>query len=423
MKRKSFIKNVGVAAAAYPLLSALHACNLDTGKRNRVMVLIQLIGGNDGLNTLIPMNEYEKLAKARPNLYIPESKVISIKGKSDVALHPSVAGIKDLMENNLAAFVQGVGYEGQNYSHFRSADIYLTGAKSTEVLYTGWLARYLECRFKNYPQGFPSQTFPDPPAIKVGDNGTFLFEGSAMDMSIVINPATGFDAPVVEESVDNNWSLAAKEVKSIRDILLQTSKYSGSIQAGLSAEFEHSKLYPKQGDNPLADQLKIVAKLINSGLQTSIYHVDLKGFDTHSEQVDSSNSTKGQHANLLAQLSQAITCFWDDMNKIGRENDVTGMAFSEFGRRIISNSAYGTDHGSSQPVLFFGNNLAANVIGNNPVIPDNPNSSDNLAMQVDFRAVYSSVLKNLMGVNQTDLSKILPGNHAEVKLFKAQDIT
>jgi len=419
MKRKVFIKNTALAALFPFILDALTACNSNTRKQNRILVLIQLVGGNDGLNTLIPLDNYKNLTTARPNLFIPENKILGIKGTSLTGLHPSLTGIKDLYENGLLGFIQGVGYENQNYSHFRSSDIWLTGSKSTEVLYTGWMARYLETRFKNYPEGFPNAQHPDPPAIKIGDTGSYLFQGTKMDMSIVIDPSTTFE-PISVDSFDNeSTGYAAEEVKSIREILQQTERYSKVIKNALVTSSQHSTLYPKSGANSLADQLKVVAKLIKGGLGTSIYLVDLKGFDTHSAQVDSSNTTKGLHADLLAKLSQAITCFWDDVNIMGREKDITGITFSEFGRRIVSNSAHGTDHGAAQPLMFFGTNINSGIIGTNPVIPDKVNNTDNLAMQFDFKNVFASVLEKWMETSDDKIKDILPGNYPEISIFKS----
>lgn len=419
MNRKLFIKNSAIASALYPFLNALASCNSNTVSQNRILVLIQLVGGNDGLNTLIPLDNYKRITQARPNLFIPENKVLGLKGSALTGLHPALEGVKDLYDNNLLSFIQGVGYENQNYSHFRSSDIYLTGAESSKVLYTGWMARFLETRYNNYPKGFPSATHPDPPAIKVGDTGSFLFQGKAMDMSIVVDPSAEFTAPEIDAPSNKSTGYAGEEIKSIREILLQTERYSKVIQNALDTTVVHSTLYPEAGKNSLADQLKTVAKLIKGGLQTSVYLVDLKGFDTHSEQVDSSDTTKGSHADLLHKLSQAITCFWDDMNKIGREKDVTGITFSEFGRRIISNSAYGTDHGASQPLMVFGSHIKPGITGTNPLIPDKLTANDNLQMQFDFKDVYSSVLKNWFQATPEVVQSALPGTHRDIELFKS----
>ncbi len=418
MNRKKFIKNAGIAALFPFVLDALQACNTrQTG--NRIFVIIQLDGGNDGLNTLIPLDNYQLLAASRPNLLIPENKVLRMKGVSQTALHPALEGIKDMYDDKLISFVQGVGYHNPSYSHFRSSDIWLTGSDSATVLNTGWSARYLQTRYNGYPTGFPNSEHPEPPAIKIGDTGTYLFQGNEMDMSIVIDPAGGFETQEVEASSSELMGMAGRETKSIREMLLQAQKYSKVMKEALAIPFNHSKLYPEPGNNPLADQLKRVAQLINGGLQTSVYLVDLKGFDTHNTQVESDNTTKGVHANLLSKLSQAITCFWDDIQCMGKENEVAGMTFSEFGRRIMSNASFGTDHGSSQPILFFGSKVKHGIIGTNPVIPEKITVNDNLALQYDYRAIYASVLKQWYGASNEVISNVIPGKFPEIEIFKS----
>lgn len=416
MKRRKFIRSTSAAFALPFLLNAFHSCTAQSS-RHRVFVFIQLEGGNDGLNTLIPLNNYGVLAAARPNLLIPEKKTLSLKGVTDTALHPSLSEIKELYDNGLIAFVQGVGYDNPSYSHFRSSDIWLTGSDASTVLYTGWAARYLESHYQNYPNGFPNVQHPDPLAIKIGDTGTYLFQGEEMDMGIVLDSA-GMEPGDIKSPASEQPTLAGKEISSIRRLLLQTQRYSGVVNNALKSSFTHSKLYPPQGENSLADKLKTVAQLIGSGLQTSVYLVDLTGFDTHNSQVDPSDPTKGEHANLLHKLSQAIACFWDDVIKMGKENEVAGMTFSEFGRRIMSNASYGTDHGSSQPLLFFGANIKPGITGTNPVLPQKVTVNDNLALQYDFRSVYASVLKSWFEAPENSISEILYGDFPPLQLFR-----
>ncbi|CAK9249848.1 unnamed protein product [Sphagnum jensenii] len=398
----------------------MQACHVKPkGSSKKVFILIQLIGGNDGLHTLVPLTNYSKLTEARPNIYLPENKILSLRGTSDTGLHPALAGIKDMYDHGLAGFIQGVGYEHPNFSHFRSSDIWLTGSESSNVLYTGWMARYLETKFKNYPDGFPNAKQPDPPAIKIGDTGTFLFQGKAMDMSIVINPTLPFGASGASANGEKEACFGDEEVMTIREILLQTDKYASVVKKALDTPFASSKLYPKAGENTLADQLKVVSKLMHGGLNTSVYVVDLKGFDTHVEQVTSSDKTKGVHAGLLAKLSQAITCFWDDVVHMGREGDVAGMTFSEFGRRIVSTSGLGTDHGSSQPILYFGANIDNQLIGKNPTIPDKVTVDDNLAMQYDFKSVYASVLQQWFRAPEDAVKTVLQGDFKTLPIFES----
>ncbi len=392
-----------------------HHASSTTGKK--ILVLVQLIGGNDGLNTLIPVQNYKNLVAARRNLFIPENKILPLNGTDALGLHPAFEGIRDMYNNDLISFVQGVGFGNPTFSHFRATDIWMTGSPS-KVLDTGWMARFLETRYKNYPEGFPCKNFPDPPGIKIGQGGSFLFQGHAMDMSVIINPITGFQSPVVDIYGDGTESFADIEMKDISKVLIQTQHYAKTLTSASKAPFSHSRMYPKKGENALADQLQMVSTLINAGLQTSVYMVDLKGFDTHEGQADPKNSTKGAHADLLEKLSVAITAFWDDVQHMGKADEVTGMVFSEFGRRIISNASVGTDHGSSQPLMFFGGGINPGMIGKIPEIPDKATDDDNVAMQYDFRSVYASVLKNWLNAEPSHIPDILMGNFPEINIFR-----
>jgi len=420
MDRRGFIKNVGLASLL-PAIggSLLWACRQPgSNSEKRIFVFIQLMGGNDGLNTLIPLDNYKKVAAARPNLYIPEDKILDLRNNALTGLHPSMAGIRDMYNNGLVSFVQNVGYENPNYSHFRSAEIWLTGSRSNELLLTGWVGRYLETKYIGYPKGFPNTDYPHPPAIKVGESGTILFEATSMDMSIVLSPnENGLDVDSMGNSKVGK-GYAVEEVSQIKEILIQTEQYSDAVGGALAVPFKHSSMYPEKGENRLADQLKTVAKLINGGLGTSVYHVNMGGFDTHEHQAEEGDRTKGTHAQLLAKVSQAITCFWDDVVAMGRENDVAGMTVSEFGRRIISNSSCGTDHGAAQPLIIFGNGVQGGIVGDNPVIPDQAKSMDNLVPVIGFNSVYTTIMTDWFKAEANMASKVVGGEHATLPIFK-----
>jgi uncharacterized protein (DUF1501 family) len=170
---------------------------------------------------------------------------------------------------------------------------------------------------------------------------------------------------------------------------------------------KQSDSYPVAGKNPLADQLKIVARLIAGGLQTRIYLVSMGGFDTHARQTDPTDTTTGAHAKLLAKLSEAINAFQNDLGYLQVENRVTGMTFSEFGRRIQSNASGGTDHGAAAPVFVFGEGVRSGIIGENPTWPSKLTVNDNLALQYDFRAVYSTLLEKWFRTDEAVTSAVL----------------
>jgi uncharacterized protein (DUF1501 family) len=206
---------------------------------------------------------------------------------------------------------------------------------------------------------------------------------------------------------------AGKELKYVRLVSKQTQQYA-TVVKNAAANVPVQGAYPTP--NPLADQLKIVARLIKGGLKTRLYMVSYGGFDNHSLQVNPTDTTTGTHANLLKNVSDAIKAFQDDLKGLGVEERVVGMTFSEFGRRIKSNSSGGTDHGAAAPMILFGKNVTNAVWGNSPSLPTNATVNDNIPMQYDFRSVYASLLENWLCVKNSDLQTIMLKNFQEVPL-------
>ncbi len=211
-------------------------------------------------------------------------------------------------------------------------------------------------------------------------------------------------------------TLAGKELKYIRQVAKQTSQYADVVKnAALNVTVQN----PYPTPNPLADQLKIVARLVKGGLKTKIYMVSYGGFDTHSLQTTTTDTSTGTHANLLKNVSDAIKAFQDDLKFLGVEDRVMGLTFSEFGRRIKSNSSTGTDHGAAAPLFIFGSNAKQMVHGTNPAIPSVVTVNDNIPMQYDFRSVYASMLQDWLCVKNTDLQQIMLKNFQNIPLVKA----
>jgi len=389
------------AFAGSPLLQALSAAAIN----DHVLVLIQLNGGNDGLNTVIPLDQYANLANARSNILIPDTQVLSLNGIMGTGLHPVMTGMQQLYNNGKVNIVQSVGYPSPDFSHFRSTDIWLTGADSNQVLTTGWAGRYLNYEYPNYPTGYPNPTMPDPLAIQIGSSVSTALMGSSSSMGMAISDPTNFYNLIngVQDPAPN--TNAGKELTYIRQVAQQSNLYASVILNAANNITQQSTMYPNAGDNSLADQLKIVARLIAGGLKTKIYMVNLGGFDTHSDQVDTSTTT-GTHATLLGLLSEAIAAFQDDLAFLNVEDRVIGMTFSEFGRRIKSNSSDGTDHGAAAPMFVFGSQVQSGILGTNPVIGSSVSVSDNVPMQYDFRSVYASVLQDWFCVPSSDLAGI-----------------
>lgn len=428
MKRRSFIQSVpvtigGLSVTAYgssPMLSALSASLYET---DRVLVIVQLNGGNDGLNTLIPLDQYSALAlpSIRERILIPEDKVLKLNGTNDATgLHPAMNRMFDLYNDGKMAIIQGVGYTKFNYSHFRATDIMMTGSDSTEFLNSGWTGRYLAYEYPNYPVGFPNDDMPDPLGIRIGGNVVLGLQNQGVPMAISItntkDPLNLTGSLFIDPATPNYMG---KELAYIREVQRQTDKFGDAVQSAADKGNNLSTLYPASGQPgyTLGQQLAIIAKLLSGGSKTRIFWVSTGGFDTHSNQVTASDHTQGTHTNLLKGVSDAIGAFMDDAKLLGIDDRVLGMTFSEFGRRIISNASGGTDHGAAQPMFVFGNSVVPGVLGNNPVIDPESKANSNLPMQYDFRSVYASILGDWFCVPDLDLETVLLKNFQKLPLL------
>ncbi len=430
MKRRNFLKYSGAAAAwaGFQLkgfsinpvakLPFMQALANGENANNRVLVLIQLIGGNDGLNTFIPLDQYGNLANARSSILIPENNVLKLDGTLANGLHPVMTHLRYMYNDGLVSVVQNVGYPNQDYSHFRSTDIWMSASDSDQLIETGWAGRYLQGQHPSFPDGYPNPDNPDPLAIQIGSIIPLALMGDSAPMGMAITDPTVFYQfvnDIVEPAPNTPYG---NELEFIRLVAQQAQVYYQSIKDAAEVGQNLSTMYPAQGQNYLADQLRIVAQLIGGGLQTPIYIVTLDGFDTHSEQVDGTfGNAEGLHANLLRTVSEAVGAFQDDLKLLGVDERVAGMTFSEFGRTIASNASLGTDHGAAAPLFVFGKNVIPGIIGDNPQIPDNPFLSDDLPMQHDFRSVYASALQDWFGIANPE--SVLNQSFPILPIFKA----
>ena len=428
MKRRDFIKMTAAASAALSMnglpISAfgegefLGKLAKNRASNGNVMVFIRLSGGNDGLNTIIPLDRYSELSNARSNILIPQNDVLNLSGTTTTGLHPAMTGLRDMYNSNLVNLVQGVGYPNPSFSHFRSTDIWSTASDSNVYQETGWLGRTIDNQFPGAPQAYPDPNFLDPLAIQIGSSVGPILTGVNGINGLALSSISSF-YNIVTGNVDPAPNTpAGNELTFIRFITQQTQTYSQVIQNAASLG-NNLATYPA---TRLADQLKIVAKLISGGLKTPVYIVTLGGFDTHDNQVDI-NTAQGRHADLLQNLSDSIKAFQDDLQMLGKDDIVAGCTYSEFGRRIKSNASLGSDHGSGAPMVFFGKKVNPTVVGTSPVLPTTATSSDNIPMQHDFRQVYSSILQDWLGMSQNDTQSVLNNvNYPTLPIFqKATD--
>ncbi len=396
-----------------PLVNDLFNANVET---DRVLVLIQLNGGNDGLNTVIPLDSYDTYQKLRSNIAIPTDKVLKLREES--GLHPAMKGVHRLWSEQKIGVVQGVTYPNPNQSHFRSNDIWMSGSSSNVIEPTGWVGRYLNTQYPTYPEGYPNAAMPDPIAIQMSAVVGLALTGlQRQSMGIALQDpeafyrlVSGSDEPGTDVPTS---AYAASNVRYVREVQSKSMQFSTVIKAAAD-KAKNIAEYPT--NNRLADQLKIVARLIAGGLKTRVYVVQLNGFDTHAAQVDEENSTIGAHALLLQLVSDAVAAFQSDIEQLGAGDRVVSMTFSEFGRRAASNQSLGTDHGTAAPLFFFGVPVEHGIVGSNPDLENLENG--NLRMQHDFRQIYASVLQQWFGAEPEVIRSVLFDQFSTVKVIK-----
>ena len=427
MKRRDFLKTTvpatilpavigGFSIKAFGEDSPLHTLLANSTDTDHVLVVVQLAGGNDGLNMVIPRDNYSSYYNARNNIAIPESRILPLNGFDRTGLHPSMTGMQTMFNEGRLGIIQSVGYPQPNFSHFRATDIFMSAADSTQVLTSGWGGRYLNYEYPNFPNGYPTSSMPDPLGIQIGSVTSLTFQGPSVNMGMSISNPTSFYNLLsgIQDPAPN--TPAGKELKFVRLVAKQTQQY-GAVVKNAATSVTNQGAYPT--NNSLADQLKIVARLIKGGLKTRLYMVSYGGFDTHSLQVNANDTTIGNHANLLRNISDAVKAFVDDLKGLGVDERVVGMTFSEFGRRIKSNSSGGTDHGAAAPMILFGKNVTPAVLGTSPTLPVTATVNDNIPMQYDFRSVYASLLENWLCVKNSDIQSIMLKNFQNLPIVNS----
>jgi uncharacterized protein (DUF1501 family) len=408
MKRRNFVKNLTLSSVAAPFLlnnmkfQAVSKKLFGVPKiaEDRVLVLIRMNGGNDGLNTLIPLDGYDNLSNLRTNIIIPQSEILSLT--PNVGLHPVMTGMRDMFNAGNLGVIQNVGYPQQNRSHFRSMDIWSTGMMEPSET-TGWIGRPFDSEFPNFPVDYPNNDNPDPFAISMGYNVSATCQGLMGNFShAVVDP---FDAVNLGQgSVPNDGTYYGDHMEYISTMIAQSNAYGLEVNDAANAGNTMSTLY--DDNNPLAVQLRFVAQMISGGLKTKVFILNINGFDTHDSQVDTISNSTGNHAFLLKTMSDGIAAFQDDLNLLGLSNRVAGMTYSEFGRQIASNASTGTDHGDAAPLFLFGSCLSNGIMGPNPLIPAQVTNQQGVDMQIDFRDVYASVLKDWFVVDETEIESM-----------------
>ncbi|HEY8684926.1 MAG TPA: DUF1501 domain-containing protein [Chloroflexota bacterium] len=393
--RLDFLKTTVGALAAAPLMphmvlnSALAQHSSATPNTDPILVVVQLAGGNDGLNTIVPYSSGLYYSD-RPNIAVPAKSVIPID--ATVGFNPNLKGLKSLFDTGKLAVVQGVGYDNPSRSHFQGTSIWET-ANTTGISTTGWLGRFLDAELagsKNpltaialgplTPQTLISTRVP---VTTIDTVANFRFQVMRQTPNAVLDAFDRMYTATGKPTLDYLGmvrSAGADAQQGVQDLATITTNYKSTVQ------------YPP---SVLARELQTVAQMISANLGTRIFHVTVSGFDDHVAEVYT-------HANLLKALGDSLTAFYADLTAQGKADQVVSMTFSEFGRRVRENAGRGTDHGTAAPMFIVGGKVKGGLYGDDPILSNLDDNGD-LKYGVDFRSVYGTVLDGWMGGNSKDI--------------------
>ena len=399
--RRSFLSTMGLAGMGSvfmlghspvkafgrtPLLAPLGGLESD-----RVLVLIQLDGGNDGLNTIVPITN-DIYYRQRPTLAIPANQTIRLT--DTLGMHPSMADVEALYGDGQMAIVQNVGYENPDQSHFRSMDIWMSGSDADVYDATGWTGRALEAMTPGFGQNPPQQ----PLGVQLG-GASMLFQGRMNNVGMTLENPEVFERLAETGQLFSVAGLPnttyGDEMLYARQVTNSAFRYAGTLQQAAGAG-QNRVEYPNEF---LAENLSIVARLIKGQLGTRIYVVSLFGFDTHAEQVP-------LHPMLLQELTSSVKAFIQDLEADNMMDDVLVMTFSEFGRTIWENGSGGTDHSTSAPLFLFGPAAKGGLYGSPPDLQTVDEVGDPV-FDIDFRSVYATVLQDWFGIDDATVASVL----------------
>ena len=415
MKRRNFIKLTSSASALglFPneITSALKVAEdfLGCNITNRKLVLIDLAGGNDGLNTVIPINSYDLYSNLRPTLRIPDSGVNSfinldstLSENQQLGLHPALVGLKNLYDEGILRILQSVGYPSQNKSHFTSTDIYNTGNDGNSWLNggdSGWIGRFMESYYYNLLES----SFPL--GVEIGSkSGSLGFHGEAehgLAINIEGQDASGFYSVLSGLGGQPPTYIPDSHYGTELQYIIENDQLSNTYSEAISNAFNNGSNNVDYPDTDISNQLKTVARLISGGLESKVYLVKLKGFDTHFSQIQSQNDIIGAHNELLTVLDGAVNKFMADIQSQGFQDDIVGLTFSEFGRKAKENGNLGTDHGEIAPMFVFGQPVNGGVSGVNVDLTEatEDNNWQLQTYQHDYRQTIGTLLQDYLGAD------------------------
>lgn len=403
--RRDFLKaavgtSVVSLGAPAPDFLCRAAWGQDGSNDDRILVVIQLSGGNDGLNTLVPHGNdiYRKL---RPTLAIAKDDVLAVN--DDLGFHPSMAGVAKILESGKLSVVQNVGYANPNRSHFESMDIWHTCHRNNRTRSSGWLGRFLDQRAEQRQgSGAVHLGQEEKPLALAAEKVQATSIASIERFQLQLTGKGDLKRGEVDRLLGSDRTNSSNLLDFVQANTRSAVATSDRITKALAAA-STGVTYP---DTKLGKKLDLAAKMIRSGFPTQVYYVTLGGFDTHAQQADA-------HRSLLREWSGALQAFMDDMELSGQGKHVLTMTFSEFGRRVQENASKGTDHGAAAP-MFLAGPVQSGPFGELPNL-DDLNDGD-IRHRIDFRQVYATVLEDWLGWNATD---VIGGEYEKLPILKS----
>ena len=384
MDRRKFIKNSALASSMFFVPNFVKAFESIATEHigYKRLVIIQLAGGNDGLNTIIPHNN-DIYYNSRPQLAITKN---IIKLNDDLGFHPSLSPLQSLYDNGELSIINNVGYPNPVRSHFRSMDIWQTASGSDEYLQSGWLGRYLDKHGKN-----PYNAIEMDEQLSLAMKGEH-FNGIATNNYKVLYKSS--KDPYFKNVLShyNDTHLSEHNLGYLYQTMIEAKSSANYIYENTKVKLSQ-EAYPQ---NSFAKQLKNVAQFINSGLDTKVFYTSLGGFDTHANQ-------NSKQERLLSQYSQSVSAFVKDLKRNETFNDTLILTFSEFGRRVKQNAANGTDHGAANNVFVIGKNMKTAGFYNNLASLSNLDDNGDLKYEIDFRTIYATILSRWLEVEDTSI--------------------
>jgi uncharacterized protein (DUF1501 family) len=385
INRRRFLQVGSLASASMFMPKFLKALEKDqmVPPGNKVLVVIQLSGGNDGLNTVIPYRN-DIYYRSRPTIGIQRDKALTLT--DETGLHPALTGMKSLYDDGSMGILQNVGYPNPDRSHFRSMDIWQTGSASSEAWSNGWIGRYLDAQCIGCDR--PVQ------ALEIDDTLSLALKGELQKGLAFKDPnqLSGGNERLMNELLHQH-----PEGDKNVDYLYKTMGSTLSSASYLKQQFKTHTTTASYPNTQLGNSLRTISRLISSDISTKVYYVSHGTFDTHVNQLNSQNS-------LFKQLDDALTSFTKDLKSSNCFQDVVMMTFSEFGRRVEQNASNGTDHGTANNMFIIGGGLKEKGLLNEN--PDLEHLQDgDLQYRVDFKSVYATMLKNWLGADDKAILK------------------